>query len=186
MELRDAANLPSAKQPADETRLLAVERKRVEVVDGYDMAGVEFGRAPQHTYIVRVGNDVALVGAVIHALRERICHAEEESTREPAIPSNLERIVYGIGDVIRFPNGAKTLIRPEGVDATRRLRYKARVCRSNGCSRLVDVGLPLQVHTATGHISNAQERMPEHLALEGEVPGPGFGVLEGLALRRHH
>src|SRR3981189_3757860 len=36
------------------------------------------------------------------------------------------------------------------------------------------------------HIANAEKRLPEHLALEGEVPIPCFRVLKGLALGGHH
>ena len=72
LELGDAADLPSAKQLASPTGLPPEQRQLVEVVEYEDVAGVELGRPPQHLWVVSVRDDVALVRAVIHALRQRV------------------------------------------------------------------------------------------------------------------
>src|SRR6267378_3852011 len=144
------------------------------------MAGVELRGPPEHAHIVGVWNHVALVGAVIHALGQRVSDTELEAAREVAVPRHLERTVHGVCNVIGFPNGTVAQIRPMGVDVV------AWVLRHDSCGWLVDVSFSLQVQTTPRDVAHAQERLPEHLALEGEIPSPRFRVLEGLALRRHH
>src|ERR1700704_4497471 len=42
------------------------------------------------------------------------------------------------------------------------------------------------MHTAARHIANAEQGLPKHLALESEIPSPGFRILKVLALSGHH
>ena len=67
LKLCDAAELPSAKGLPASAFLLAKERQLVNVVDRDGMADIEFGRSPKHARVVRIGNDVTLVRAIIHA-----------------------------------------------------------------------------------------------------------------------
>ncbi len=51
---------------------------------------------------------------------------------------------------------------------------------------LVDVSFSLQVQTTPRHVSHTEKRLPEDLALDGEIPSPRFRILERFALCRHH
>src|SRR5437588_74285 len=42
------------------------------------------------------------------------------------------------------------------------------------------------MHTAPRHVANAEQGLPKRLALNGEVPCPGFRILEILTLTGHH
>ena len=68
--------------------------------------------------VVGVRDDVALIGAVIVAVRKSIRHAKREPARQAAGPGQLERVVPGAGHVIRLPDGAEAFIRPERVEFT--------------------------------------------------------------------
>src|SRR5260370_5123875 len=97
-------------------------------------------------------------------------------------------MVHGCGLISCLANRAEALIGAESVGITRvcRPRQKAWVRRHNSCRRLVDVGLSLQMQAATRHISHTHERLPEHLALVGDIPSPRFRRLEASALRCDH
>src|SRR5437667_10889208 len=110
------------------------------------MAGVVFGWAPQHARIVCIGNDVALVGAVVHTLGECVRNTKLEGVAESAVPGHLERVICGIGDVIGLPNGAEPLKRPDGVD------IDAWICCGYSQSRMIDVGLSLQMQAAASNV----------------------------------
>src|SRR5205807_5382632 len=88
----------------------------IKIAEHQDMPGVELGWPPHHAWVIGVGNDVTLVRAVIHALGQRVGNAELEAVGEAAVPRNLQRVVYGMGDVICLPNRAKAQIRPKSVD----------------------------------------------------------------------
>src|SRR5260370_2766153 len=97
-------------------------------------------------------------------------------------------MVHGVGNIICLSNRAEALIRAESVAITRvcRPRQRAWARRHNSCRRLVDVGLSLQMQAATRHISHTHERLPEHLALVGDIPSPRFRRLKAFALRCDH
>src|SRR6266513_3981926 len=42
------------------------------------------------------------------------------------------------------------------------------------------------MHTTPRHVANAEQGLPIRLALDGEIPTPGFRILKALALRGHH
>src|SRR5882762_10821160 len=99
------------------------------------MPGVKLGWPPKRAHVISIGNDVALVRAVIHALGQRVGDPELEAVGKTAVPSDLQRIVHGIGYVIRFPNGTETFIRPQSIEvfaSVSRIGHKSR-------GRLVDV-----------------------------------------------
>ena len=89
LELRNAAKLPAAKHLACGAVLVFHERQLVDVVDDHDVANIEIRLSPQVMGIVCVGDDVALGGAIVHALGEGVRHAKPESVSEAAIPTNL-------------------------------------------------------------------------------------------------
>ncbi len=99
------------------------------------MPGIEFRWSPKHPRVVGVGNDVALVRAVIHALRQRVGDAELETVGETAVPSNLQRVVHGIGYVICFANGAKALIGAKRIEVYASVSWRGH----DSGGRLVDV-----------------------------------------------
>src|SRR5262245_40323228 len=66
LELGDAAELPSAKRGVREAMAILEERQFVEVICDEHMADIQTGLAPQVARVVRVGNDIALCGAIIH------------------------------------------------------------------------------------------------------------------------
>src|SRR5262249_26480706 len=66
--LKNTADLPSAKNFADQILVVLEEGQFIEVVGDEDMAHVEVGLTPKIACIVRVGDDIALSGAVVHAL----------------------------------------------------------------------------------------------------------------------
>ena len=180
LKLSEAADLPAAEHLPGEIGLAVKEGQLIEVVDHYDMPGVELRRSPQIVRVVGIRDDIPLVGAIIHAFGKRVRQAEQEAVGEAAVPCQLERVIAGTGDIIGFPNGAVAQIRPKGVDIDARIRS------DNVGSRLVDISLPLQVQTATAHITKGENRFPEHFPLNGEVPVPRFRVFEGLALSGHY
>src|SRR5882762_6657851 len=60
------------------------------------------------------------------------------------------------------------------------------VRRHDSSGWLVDVSFSLQVQTTPRHVSHTEKRLPEDLALDGEIPSPRFRILERFALCRHH
>ncbi len=42
------------------------------------------------------------------------------------------------------------------------------------------------MHTAPRHVANAEQGLPKRLALNGEIPTPGFRILKAFALSGHH
>src|SRR5882724_2544142 len=143
--------------------MVAKEWELVEVIYGHDVAGIELRRPPHHIRVIRIRNDIALVRAAIHALGQRVRHAEQKVTGEATAPGYLERIVHGVCNIIGFPNGAETLVRPQRVDvlelglAVGGIYEK--VSRIGQCAerRLVDVGLALQMKATAPHIANAEK-----------------------------
>src|SRR5690349_6614395 len=133
------------------------ERQLVKVVGNEDMTSVELRRSPQHADVVSIGNDVALVGAVVHALRERIGRAELKAVVKAPVPSHLQRVVHRIGNIVGFPNSAETLVGSKSIDVDTFVSGIA----NNGEGRLVNVRFALQVHAAASDISNAEEGFPE-------------------------
>src|ERR1700730_5242785 len=133
------------------------ERQLVKVVGNKDMTSVELRRTPEHTDIVGIGNDVALVGAVVHALRERVGRAELKAVVKASVPSHLERVVHGVSNIVRFANRAETLVGPKSIDVDAFVSGIG----NNGEGRLVDVRFALPIVAATGDISNAEEGFPE-------------------------
>src|SRR6266446_4734131 len=133
------------------------ERQLVKVVGNEDMTSVELRRPPQHADVVGIGNDVALVGAVVHALRERIGRAELKAVVKAPVPSHLQRGVHRIGNIIGFANGAETLVGPNSIDVDTLVSGIV----NNGECWLVNVRFALQVHAAASDISNAEERLPD-------------------------
>src|SRR5258708_39983690 len=95
LEVCDATDLPSSQQLAAQRGVVFEEWQVVEVVEHQDVAGIEFRRPPQHAYVICVRDNVALVRAVVHALGQRIGHAELEPARVAAgsrkIPRNVKR-----------------------------------------------------------------------------------------------
>src|SRR5262249_39672630 len=55
---------------------------------------------------------------------------------------------------------------------------------NRGESRLVDVCFALQVQTTATDIADAHDGFPGELALDCEIPAPGFGISEVLGLGR--
>src|SRR5258707_14889437 len=133
------------------------ERQLVKVVGNKDMTSVELRRAPEHTDIVSIGNDVALVGAVVHALRERVRRAELKAIIKPPVPSHLERVIHGVSNIVRFANGAETLVGPKSIDVDAFVSGIG----NNGEGRLVNVRFALQVQAAAGDIRNGEEGFPQ-------------------------
>src|SRR2546429_331539 len=152
------------------------ERKLVQVVSDEDMTDVEFRRPPQHTYVVGIGDDVALVRATIHTLGQSIGGAELEAVSEAAAPVHLKRVVQGVRDVVCPADGAETLVRPDGIDVG------GGVGSPLGEGWLIDIGLALLMQTSVRNIANADYGIPRELALDGDIPCPGLGILEGFAL----
>src|SRR5690348_15825087 len=130
-------------------RAVTKERNVIEVVDDQDVAGVEFGWTPKESGVVSIGNDVALVRTIVHALREGVGDAKLKVAGEATAPVNLQGIVNGVGHVIGFANRAKTFERPQSVDVY------AGVGGDRSCGGLVNVGFSLEVQTAAGNVGNA-------------------------------
>src|SRR5258708_37925974 len=133
------------------------ERQLVKVVGNKDMTSVELRRAPEHTDIVSIGNDVALVGAVVHALRERVRRAELKAIIKPPVPSHLERVIHGVSNIVRFANGAEPLVGPKSID----VHALVSGIGNNGEGRLVNVRFALQAQDAASGISKADDGLPE-------------------------
>src|SRR6267142_2060342 len=192
LELRDAADLPSAQKFAAQTRVVLEERQVVKIVEYKNVSSIELRWPPQHLRVVRVRNDIPLVGAVVHALGQRVRHAEHEPAGVTPVPGHLERIVHGIGHIISLSYGAEPKIWPESVDvlelglAISRINEKVSRIGHRAERGLVNVRLSLQVHPPAANISHAHQRFPEHLALEREIPGPRFRWLKRFALRGNH
>lgn len=77
LSLNEARYFPPAQGLARKAALVAKERQGVHETADEVMAGVELGRPPQKTSVVRIGGNVAVVRAVIHALRQRVGEAEK-------------------------------------------------------------------------------------------------------------
>src|SRR6266849_6599187 len=192
LELRDAADLPSPQKFAAQTRVVLEERQVVKIVEYKNVASIELRWPPQHLRVVRVRNDIPLVGAVVHALGQRVRHSEHEPAGVTPVPGHLERVVQGVSHIISLPDGTEPKIWPESVDvltlglAIRRINEK--VCRigQHADGGLVNVRFSLQVHPPSAYVSHAHQRFPEHLALESEIPGPRFRWLKRFALRCNH
>src|ERR1051325_1269745 len=91
LELRNSADLPAAKGLARQgRRRVAEERKLIKVVDDEYVPSVELGGPPKHARVVSVGDDIALVRTIVHALRKRVGRAEKQAAREAAVPGNLQ------------------------------------------------------------------------------------------------
>src|SRR5262249_50418671 len=76
LELGNAADLPASEGFAREIALPAEEGQIVEIEDLHHVPRIELRGSPKVVRVVGVGDHVALVRAVIHALRERIVQAE--------------------------------------------------------------------------------------------------------------
>src|SRR5258708_4775518 len=133
------------------------ERQLVKVVGNKDMTSVELRRAPGHPDIEGIGKAVALVGAVVHALRERVRRAELKAIIKPPVPSHLERVIHGVSNIVRFANGAETLVGPKSIDVDAFVSGIG----NNGEGRLVNVRFAFQVHAAASDISKADDGLPE-------------------------
>src|SRR5258708_38062169 len=107
--------------------------------------------------MVSIGNDVALVGAVVHALRERVRRAELKAIIKPPVPSHLERVIHVVSNIVRFANGAETLVGPKSIDVDAFVSGIG----NNGERRLVNVRFVVQLHASASDISNADEGFPE-------------------------
>src|SRR5882672_1941621 len=188
LELRDAADLPSPQKFAAQTRVVLEERQVVKIVEYENVASIELRWPPQHLRVVRVRNDIPLVGAVVHALGQRVRHAEHESAGVTPVPGDLERVVQGVGHIISLADGTEPTIWPESVDvlelglAIRGINEKVSRIAQRADRGLVNVRFSLQVHPSAAYISHAHQRFPEHLALESEIPGPRFRWLKRFAL----
>src|SRR5439155_78939 len=137
------------------------ERKLVQVVSDEDMTDVEFRRPPQHTYVVGIGDDVALVRATIHTLGQSIGGAELEAVSEAAAPVHLKRVVQGVRDVVCPADGAETLVRPDGIDVG------GGVGSPLGEGWLIDIGLALLMQTSVRNIANADSRRQSRVIERG-------------------
>src|SRR5207244_10899538 len=51
---------------------------------------------------------------------------------------------------------------------------------------LIDIGLALLMQTSVRNIANADYGIPRELALDGDIPCPGLGILESFALGGHN
>src|SRR5579872_1941023 len=89
LELRSTANLPASQKLAGEVVVGAEKRQRVDIVDHYDVTRVELRGPPQVARVVAVGNDVAVIRAAIHALRQGVGETEARAAGEPPIPGDL-------------------------------------------------------------------------------------------------
>src|SRR5665213_4626200 len=67
LELGEAAKPPTAENLGRKRVLGAKERKRPDVVDDHHVPRVVLRRSVEVAGVVGVGNDVTVVGAVIHA-----------------------------------------------------------------------------------------------------------------------
>src|SRR5215467_124411 len=144
------------------------------------MACVELRRTPEHAGVIGVRHNVALIRAVVHALCIGIGSPEHEPAGIAAIPGYLQGVVPGTRDIVGLPDGTEALIGPQGIDV------HAGVCGDDIEGRLIDVRFALQVQSATSDVRHAYQRLPEQLSLYGDVPVPGFGIAEVLALRCNH
>src|ERR1051326_2153118 len=133
--------------------------------------------------IIGVGDDVALVGAVVHALAEGVRYTKHDVLCEAAIPCHLQRVVTGTGDVVRLTNGVVALEWAQSIQVDGRVHSASR--SHNVRSWLVDVRLTLLVQTAAADIRDTEHGFQPDLPLDGEVPVPGLGILEITALRRY-
>src|SRR3984893_5965319 len=119
------------------------------------MASAVLRRPPEHAAVISVRNDVALVGAAVHALRECVGRAELKAAVKASVPSHLQRVVHRIRDVIRSADRAEAFVRPNSVE------IRAGIGSPNRKSWLVDVRLALQVQAAASDIGNAEDGFPE-------------------------
>src|SRR5262249_49075510 len=149
--------LPTAKHFAGETGRIAEYRQTIYVVDGENVASIEFGWAPHCRRVIGVGNNIAQVGTAVHALRERVSHAEGQAVIQAAGPVQLQRVVLGIGNVVRSANRSESFERAQVIDVSSGVR-------SHRSQRwLVDVGFTLQMKTPSSHVSDAEKRFQEKL-----------------------
>src|SRR6185312_2645801 len=98
LELRDAADLPAAQKLTRQIILIAKQRQLIEEVGDQDMPAVELRRTPEIVGVVGIRDNIALIGAVVHALRERVRRAELDAVRESPVPTDLQRIIHRARD----------------------------------------------------------------------------------------
>ena len=74
-----------------------------------------------------------------------------EGATEAAVPGDLQRLVHGIGYVVRFPNGAEAFKGPD------RVQVDAWIRRCDRESRLIDVRFSLQMQPAASDVTYAEK-----------------------------
>src|SRR2546425_475971 len=127
---------------------------------------------------VGVWDDIPLIGAIVGTLAKGVCDTEMQPSGESAIPGDLESVVAGAGDIVRLPNRVVALVRAQRV----KIRPRGRVQHDFGPG-LVNVGLALLVQTSASDITDCDNGAEGQLALNSEIPVPGFRILELAALR---
>src|SRR5438477_5743681 len=131
-------------------------------------------------WIISVGNDVALVRSIIHALAQCVGRTELEPGREATIPSYLKGVVPRTRHVVRLPDRAVSQIRSNGVEISGWVR------RPNRRGWLVDVCFSLKVQATTAHVCDRGGGPPRQFPLHCEIPVPGFRIPEVLTLGSHY
>src|SRR5580658_8814856 len=76
LKLNRSAKAPSAQQFSGQTRVILEERQIVQIVNDHDVPYVEFGRPPEITRIVSIRDNVAVIRAVVAALRKSVGEIE--------------------------------------------------------------------------------------------------------------
>src|ERR1700730_5989681 len=175
LKLGDSADLPSSENLTEQILLVTEERHLVKIIDDNDVASVEIGWPPEIARVVSIRHDVTLVGTIVHTFRQRVGGANHQSIFKMAVPSQLQRVIKRAGHVVSLTDGIVAFIRTQGVDVD------AGVSRNHGRGRLIDVGLALQMQSATAYVRSTDKRLPRQLSLNCEIPAPGLRILKGFA-----
>src|SRR4051794_18836100 len=80
------------------------ERQLIQEVGDKDMARIEFSGSPEVPCVVSVGDDVALIGAIIHDFAVRVSDSHVEPVGEAAIPLDLQTVIERLGYVVGLAN----------------------------------------------------------------------------------
>ena len=143
------------------------------------MGPVVVGDAPVAGVVVGVVHQVPLVAPVVLQLRQRVGQAEAQTVAEPPLQAELQAVVLRPAGVLGEPDGGEAQI------GTEREVVDPRVRQLGAGLELVDVALALEVRPHPAHVGDVGRDVPGKLALEGEAPTVGRGVIEDGVLLRH-
>src|SRR5262249_18648787 len=135
------------------------------------MSSIQAGWPPKVARIKRVGNQEAQIRSIILKLRIRIRGDETESVRETTNSAELQSIVLRLAFIARDADRSKAFV------GTKYVLIHARIRLKRPWGELINVALPLQMQTAPPHIGDLHNRVEAEIALEVQIPGPGFGIL---------